>query len=263
MVNVIKESELDMLLPPWAVVRASRLLSIRWGTTTSNDEGSGDVANPEPSASAPESETGIPVYVRESIHVGAFQTQILECKVDPLQEESVEVMVIPVRSGGPQGMKIKLLLPGLQVLYAFTVWKRGSSKVSIVVRNVSESPIYLKKGIQIVHLVPATPILPSTPVLVSEGVMALEAMAEPLSMVEWQAKLLEKLDLSGLKSWAPRNAEAAEQLVLSYHDIFTLDKNELGCTSAVEHEIHVVDSEPFKERFRRIPLHFWRRSVLP
>ena len=82
---------------------------------------------------------------------------------------------------------------------------------------------------------------------------SLEAIAEPLSMVERQAKLLEKLDLSGLRNWAPRNAEVAEQLVLSYHDIFALNKNELGCTSAVEHEIHVIDSEPFKERFRRIP----------
>ena len=119
--------------------------------------------------------------------------------------------------------------------------------------NVSESPIYLKKGIQVTRLVPATPILPSAPALVSEGETALEAIAEPLSVAEWQAKLLEKLDLSGLKNWAPRNAETAKQLVLSYHDIFALEKNELGCTSAVEHEIRIIDSEPFKERFRRIP----------
>ena len=120
-------------------------------------------------------------------------------------------------------------------------------------RNVSESPIYLKKGVQVTCLVPATPVPPSTPALASGEAAALEAIAEPLSMVEWQAKLLEKLDLCGLRNWAPRNAEAAKQLVLSYHDIFALDKNELGCTSIVEHEIHVIDSEPFKERFRRIP----------
>ena len=52
--------------------------------------------------------------------MGAFQTRILECKVDPLQEESVEVMVISVRSGGLQGAKIKPLPPGLQVLYVLT-----------------------------------------------------------------------------------------------------------------------------------------------
>ena len=54
MVNVIKETELDMLSPPWVVVHASRLLSIRRGTVTSDDESVGDVADPKPYASAPE-----------------------------------------------------------------------------------------------------------------------------------------------------------------------------------------------------------------
>ena len=43
------------------------------------------------------------------------------------------------------------------------------------------------------------------------------------------------------------------ELVLAYHDIFTLESNELGCTSAIEDEIHIHNSEPFKERFRCIP----------
>ena len=123
MVNVIKENELDMLSPPWEVVHASRLLSIRQGTVTSSDESSGDIANPKPSASVLEPETDVPVYVGESIRVGAFQMRILECKVDPLQEKSAEVMVIPVRSGGLWEAKIKPLPPGLQVLYVFTVRK--------------------------------------------------------------------------------------------------------------------------------------------
>ena len=38
--------------------------------------------------------------------------QILECKVDPLQEESEEVMVIPVRSGSLQGVKISCFHQG-------------------------------------------------------------------------------------------------------------------------------------------------------
>ena len=82
---------------------------------TSDDESIGDVANPELYASALEPEMDVPVYVKEGIHVEAFQTQILECKVDPLQEESAEVMVIPVRPGDPWRVKIKLLPPGLQV----------------------------------------------------------------------------------------------------------------------------------------------------
>ena len=74
-----------------------------------------------------------------------------------------------------------------------------------------------------------------------------------MSVAEWQEKLLEKLNLDGISNWTPQNAAAAQDLVLAFHDIFALEGNELGCTSAVEHEIHITDSEPFKEWFRHIP----------
>ena len=41
--------------------------------------------------------------------------------------------------------------------------------------------------------------------------------------------------------------------MLAFHDVFMLDGNELGCTSVIEHEIQIIDSEPFKEQFRQIP----------
>ena len=42
-------------------------------------------------------------------------------------------------------------------------------------------------------------------------------------------------------------------LFIEYHDVFFLEPGELGYTSLVTHEIWVVDDEPFKERFWRIP----------
>ena len=54
--------------------------------------------------------------------------------------------------------------------------------------------------------------------------------------------------------WSPENAVAARELVLAYHDVFAPESNELGCTSAIEHEIHIENGEPFKERFQHIPL---------
>ena len=41
---------------------------------------------------------------------------------------------------------------------------------------------------------------------------------------------------------------------MEYHDIFFLDKNEIGCTDAAEHIIELVDEEPFKEQFQQISL---------
>ena len=81
----------------------------------------------------------------------------------------------------------------------------------------------------------------------------MEAKPEPMSVVARQEKLLEKLNLDGLAHWSLRNAAAARELVLAYHDVFALESNELGCTSAIEHEIHIENSKPFKEWFRCIP----------
>ena len=70
---------------------------------------------------------------------------------------------------------------------------------------------------------------------------------------ECQHKLLDKLNLDDLCQWFPGNMAIVRELLLSYHDIFALEPNELGCTSTIEHEICITDDEPFKECFRHIP----------
>ena len=56
-----------------------------------------------------------------------------------------------------------------------------------------------------------------------------------------------------MDSWAPEMVDKARQLLAEYHDIFSLDQVELGCTHSTEHAIKVTDDTPFKERFRQIP----------
>ena len=65
--------------------------------------------------------------------------------------------------------------------------------------------------------------------------------------------LLQQLDLSGLEGWPGANCASACALLTKYHDIFSLEPGELGCTGLVKHEIRAVDDETFKERFKRIP----------
>ena len=74
-----------------------------------------------------------------------------------------------------------------------------------------------------------------------------------MSVQEQQKRLMDKLNLDSLSEWFPRNAAIARELLLSYHDTFVLKADELGCTSAIEHEIRLNDDEPFKECFRCIP----------
>ena len=70
-----------------------------------------------------------------------------------------------------------------------------------------------------------------------------------LSVEERKDKLMTTLDLSGLNQWPKEKARWASELLMEYHDIFSLDDNELGCASQVKHSIKVTDNEPFKERF--------------
>ena len=62
-----------------------------------------------------------------------------------------------------------------------------------------------------------------------------------------RGRLFDVLDLSGLDLWAPELADKADQLLAEYHDIFSLDLAELGCTHKTEHTIKVTDDTPFKE----------------
>ena len=39
---------------------------------------------------------------------------------------------------------------------------------------------------------------------------------------------------------------------MEHHNIFSLERNEIGCTDAAEHIIELLDTEPFKERFHHI-----------
>ena len=76
---------------------------------------------------------------------------------------------------------------------------------------------------------------------------------KPLTRAERQAKVLKELNLEALDEWPEELAQCAWDLIQEYHDVFSLDKNELGCTNLVKHKIKIVDSEPFKEHFRCIP----------
>ena len=99
------------------------------------------------------------IMVGESVHLGPFQTKIIEEWVRPLLGDTTHIMVTLLRVEG-QPQEGKPLLPGLHVLHLYTRLKNGSSKVSLVVRNISDSHIFLKKGVPMVRVVSASLVPP-------------------------------------------------------------------------------------------------------
>ena len=107
-----------------------------------------------------------------------------------------------------------------------------------------------QKGVPIARMVTTNMIPPvdlsSSPLKVSDS--------RHMSEEERQRMLFKKLDLSGLESWDNKAAKQARSLLAEYHDLFSLEKNEIRHTKAAEHiiELKYPNAAPFKEWFRRI-----------
>ena len=123
--------------------------------------------------------------------------------------------------------------------------------VIVVLRNNTRDWLEIKKGIPITQMVAANEIPKVTNLLSAE-----EPKEQPsLSEAERQDLLLEKLDLTGLEAWPEDQAERACSLLKEYHDIFSLEKCDVGHTKAAKHKIVLKDPKtpPLTERFHRIP----------
>ena len=120
-----------------------------------------------------------------------------------------------------------------------------------MLRNNTRDWLEIKKGVPVACMVAANEVPKVTNLFSAE-----QKKEQPtLSETERQDLLLEKLDLSGLEAWPEEQAEQARSLLKEYHDIFSLEKRDMGHTIATEHKIVLKDPDipPFKERFCRIP----------
>ena len=137
----------------------------------------------------------------------------------------------------------------------------GSRTVTVVLRNLTGKLVHLQAGRVIARVLAANVIPEGKPIL--ELMKKLdeqdpESAPKKLSIEERQKLLMELLWQNGgldqLVDWTPELAWKFEQQLMEYHDIFSLDKNEMGCMDAAEHIIELLDEEPFKERFQQIAL---------
>ena len=140
---------------------------------------------------------------------------------------------------------------GIDVQTVYATLADGSNRVTVVLRNNTRDWLEIKKGIPIAWMVVANEVPKVTNLLSAEKPKEQPTLTE----AERQDLLLEKLDLTGLEAWPKEQAEKAHSLLKEYHDIFSLEKCDVGHTKAAKHKIILkdLDTPPFKERFHRIP----------
>ena len=140
---------------------------------------------------------------------------------------------------------------GIDVQTVYATLADGSNRVTVVLRNNTRDWLEVKKSIPIIRIVAANEIPKVTNLLSAEKPKEQSTFTEE----ERQDLLLEKLDLTGLEAWPKDQVERARSLLKEYHDIFSLEKCDVGHTKAAKHKIVLKDPDtpPFKERFHRIP----------
>ena len=238
--EVIKESKISKLAVPWASSRLSWLM--RGVHAKMSRLQVKDVAN-KPIAPLSVDEV---VRVTNKCMVPPFGHKVIHGPVGlVLQGYKMNVMTHGLEKRSPA-------LPlGLEVQSAYAILATGSSRVPVVLRNNTKDWLEIKKGTPIARMMAANLVPRVINAISAKGPHPVSTLTE----AERQDLLLDKLDLSGLDAWPKEQAEKARGLLKEYHDIFFLEKQDMGHTKAAEHKIVLKDPDtpPFKERFRRIP----------
>ena len=238
--EVIKESEISKLAVAWASSRVSWLMrdvQAKLGQVVVND-----VAN----------KPILPLNVDEVVRVTS------KCTIPPFGHKAIHGKVNLVLHGYKMNMMTHGLekrspsLPlGIDVQTVYATLANGSNRVTVVLRNNTRDWLEIKKGMPIARMVVANEVPKVTNLLSAE-----EPKEQPtLTEAERQDLLLEKLDLTGLEAWPENQAGKAHSLLKEYHDIFSLEKRDMGHTNTTKHKIFLKDPDapPFKESFCRIP----------
>ena len=242
-INVMRETEMDALAMCWANARAAHLLAV-WRmmpveVENSQEEGY-DTNKDSPLMYTQKAETLEP-FSSHVIPVKTMKAYLGECL-------NIMVQALHAQDG--------TLPPGLTMQNIYTELRKGSKKAVVVVQNNTTYPQTLWKKTPVARAISVLPVPkpPGPKSLQVEDDMSPDLHIPKLMVRQRHGKLFNNIDLSGLNSWAAELADAACWLLAEYHDIFSLDPVELGCTHSTEHTIKVTDDTPFKERFRWIPL---------
>ena len=238
--EVIKESEISKLAVPWTSSRVSWLMRdvlAKLGQVVMNDIPNKPIA---------------PLHVDEVVRVAS------KCTVPPFGHKAIHGKVNLVLHGYKMNVMTHGLekwspsLPlGIDVQTVYTTLADGSNRVTVVLRNNTQDWLEIKKGVPIAWMVAANEVPKVTNLFSTEQTKEQSTLTE----AERQDLLLEKLDLLGLEAWPEEQAAKAPSLLKEYHDIFSLEKCDMGHTNTTKHKIVLKDPDtpPFKERFRRIP----------
>ena len=232
----MREVEMDTLATPCVNARAAHLLAIRRMTPV-------EVGNDQEEGYDTDKDSPL-MYTQKTETLEPFSSHVIPVKTTKAYlGEHLNVMVQALYA------QDVILLPGLTVQNTYTELRKGSKKAVVMVWNNTAYSQTLWKKTPVARAISMLPVPepPKPKSLQVEDNTCFDLHTPKLMIRQRRGKLFDELDLSGLDSWAPELADEAHWLLAEYHDIFSLDLVELGCTHSTEHTIKVTDNTPFKE----------------
>ena len=238
-VNVMRETEMDALMTPWANARVAHLLAVHRMTPMEVADGQEEKFDMNDDDQLR--------YTQKVETIEPFSSHIVPVKTDRLYvEECINVMVQALQTQDGS------LPQGLTVQNTYTELRKGSKKAVVVVWNNTAYPQTLQKKTPVARAVAASPVpgLPEGEPVQEGADKSHDSHSPRLTVRQRHGKLFDELDLNSLDLWTPELVDTAHQLLAKYHDMFSLDPAELGFTHSTEHIIKVTGDTPFKEQFR-------------
>ena len=219
----MKEAVADALATPWANARVTHLLSVHRMVPMEVGDGQKEEVGTNSYDQL--------MYTQNAEAIEPFSFHIVLVKARKVHMgECINVMVQALQTEDGS------LPQGLTVQNTYTKLRQGSEKAVVVVRNNTAYLQTLQKKTLVARAVAALPV--PEPLVEKQ---LLEGAAEPhdshtsrLTVRQGHGKMFNELD-------------AAHWLLAEYHDVFSLDPLELGCTHSMEHMIKVTGDTPFKE----------------
>ena len=157
---------------------------------------------------------------------------------------------------------------------SYTFLKPGSSRVEVMIENITARPVVVKSGVRIARVEPANAVPNMLALKLQEdGVPVVHKSAEvglgagkvepkkaqaevdqtPLSAEQIEV-LLSKIDFKeGTKEWSEDQRERARAALTKYSFLFAMDSLDLVKTDLVKHHTELTNYAPIKDRYRRIP----------
>ena len=196
-----------------------------------------------------------PVLLKDKVTIPTFASQIVHIQTQKMfmKGHRLNVMLQP-----PYPEDKAKLPVGLYVQRVYTEMKDRSQNMSTVLQNGTGKPMHLASGRLIGHIVAANQVPDAMASPELEAKLAEdEELEPPLTTEQHQESLMKVLEENGslgkLKGWKEETALKVKRLLMEFHHIFCLEKNEMGSTDDMEHIIELLpeQDEPFKERFRK------------